>query len=67
MTREQIKEVLLLAAKNPPFIIRKEIAQALGYKNEQRVDKFIDGLDRLDKKYHIDDVATSIYLKVDRA
>lgn len=66
MTQEQLKDVLTEHATNPPWIKRKEIAETLGFKNAQRADKYLKGLQRLGTQYFIDDVALAIYHSLEK-
>lgn len=42
------------------FITRIQLAGYMGYKNPTSVAKYLHGLERVDKKYFIPDVADSI-------
>ena len=42
------------------FITRKQLAEFLGRKSQYHVDKYLVGLDRIDKMYFIPDVAARL-------
>lgn len=42
------------------FITRQELAEVMGYKDAHCVDKYLSGLERVEKKYFIPDVVESI-------
>ena len=40
------------------FITRSQLAEFMGYKDPHYVDRYINGLQRINKRYFINDVAT---------
>ena len=59
MTKQDIERALQKIAANKAFITTREVARAMGQKNDHRVKKkYLDGLPRVDGKYFlIKDVA----------
>lgn len=47
------------------FITRIELAGVMGYKDAHCVDKYLSGLERVEKKYFIPDVVESIKRRCD--
>lgn len=42
------------------FITRSELARVMGYKDAHCVDRYLNGLERVEKKYFIPDVVMAI-------
>ena len=64
MTKQNLKRAMSQHCENAEFITVKELTTFLGVKNEGRVKKeFLTGLDRVGKRYLINDVADRILEK----
>lgn len=61
--QELIKEFKTL--NGSLFITRNELAGVMGYKDAHCVDKYLSGLERVEKKYFIPDVVESIKRRCD--
>lgn len=48
------------AKNNSLFITRQELAEIMGYKNPHSVDRYLRGLERIDRRYFIPDVVAVI-------
>lgn len=45
---------------NSLFITRQELAEIMGYKDPHSVDRYLRGLERIDRRYFIPDVVAVI-------
>lgn len=57
MERQELIRQMKMSTKTL-FITRQELAEVMGYKDPHNVDKYLNGLEQVGKRYFIPDIAS---------